>query len=316
MYAAFGGADFGGGIWTLLASGPRAQEQRESLFHAIGPVWETNHVWLIFVVVVLFTAFPHGFAALFTALPIPLVAALVGINLRGAAFAFRHFGRQTGRKVPLLAAGFEVASIATPCALGMAVAAVAGGRIAPDGNTAIAGTSAWLSPLTVTGGLIGMATCAYLAPIYMTVRTNGELQNDFRIRGMLAGVVLGVLTAVEIPLAFRETPLFAERLIGGRGAVIVGMAVAAGIATELLLWRRRYLPAQLCAAVTVALMLAGFGNGLYPDLLVGQLTIAAAAAPAPTLVAFLAILPFGALVLVPSLVLLYRIFGGPAERIE
>ena len=132
MYAVFGGADFGGGIWTVLASGPRAEEQRESLFHAIGPVWETNHVWLIFVVVTLFTCFPKGFGALFTVLLIPLVIALIGINFRGAAFAFRHFGRQTGKHIPFMAEVFAVSSILTPFALGMAVTASVTGRFRQD----------------------------------------------------------------------------------------------------------------------------------------------------------------------------------------
>lgn len=113
----------------LSSSGPRAREQRNGLFHAIGPVWETNHVWLIFVVVTLFTVFPKGFAALFTALPVPLVIALIGINFRGAAFAFRHFGRQTGEQIPFMVSTFAVSSILTPFALGMAVTATASGKI-------------------------------------------------------------------------------------------------------------------------------------------------------------------------------------------
>ena len=176
MYAVFAGADFGGGIWTAFASGPRAREQRESLFHAIGPVWETNHVWLIFVVVVLFTAFPKGFAALFTVLLIPLVIALIGINLRGAAFAFRHFGQQTGREVPLIARTFEIASVLTPLALGMAVTSTATGRIRMTDGLVEPGMFLWLTPFTLIGGVTGMAICAYLAPIYMTVRTTGELR--------------------------------------------------------------------------------------------------------------------------------------------
>ena len=163
MYAIFGGADFGGGIWTALASGPRAQEQRGKLFHAIGPVWETNHVWLIFVVVTLFTAFPKGFAALFTALLVPLVIALIGINFRGAAFAFRHFGRQTGEQIPFMVSIFAVSSMLTPFALGMAVTAAATGKIVFVNDWVQAEPWFWISPFTLVGGLTGMAICAYLA---------------------------------------------------------------------------------------------------------------------------------------------------------
>src|ERR1039457_450759 len=155
MYAVFGGADFGGGIWTALAFGPRAREQRNSLFHAIGPVWETNHVWLIFVLVTLFTVFPKGFSALFTALPVPLVIALIGINFRGAAFAFRHFGRQTGEQIPFMATTFAVSSILTPFALGMAVTATASGKIVFVTGWVQAEPWFWIDPFTLLGGLTG-----------------------------------------------------------------------------------------------------------------------------------------------------------------
>ena len=310
LYAIFAGADFGGGIWTAFASGPRAREQRESLFHAIGPVWETNHVWLIFVVVTLFTAFPIGFAALFTALLVPFVIALVGINFRGAAFAFRHFGRQTGTEVPFIARTFEISSILTPFALGMAVAAAATGRIVMTGGRVSNGLWSWISPFTLIGGFVGMAICAYLAPIYMTVRTKGELQEDFRKRGMIAGIVLGVLTTVEVPIARFDAPLFADRLLGSWSVLLVTLAVASGIATQILLWRRKYQWAQAIAAGTVALTLTGFGAAIYPDLLIGQLSLKAAAAPQATLAAFFTILPFGIIILVPSLLFLYWTFRG------
>lgn len=310
MYAAFAGADFGGGIWTALASGPRKEEQRENLFHAIGPVWETNHVWLIFVVVTLFTAFPKGFAALFIALLAPLVIALVGINFRGAAFAFRHFGRRAVRGVPLIARAFGISSILTPLALGMAVTATASGKIALVSGRVKAEPWFWVSPFTLVGGLVGMAICAYLAPIYMTVRTDGELRDDFRKRGMIAGFALGILTTAEIPVALAHAPLFAGRLLGPWAVLFVAMAVASGIATQVLLWRHRYLAAQIMAAGTVALTITGFCAAMYPDLLIGQLPLAAAAAPRATLVAFLALLPFGILILAPSLLFLYWTFRG------
>jgi len=310
MYATFGGADFGGGIWTALASGPRKKEQRASLFHAIGPVWETNHVWLIFVVVVLFMVFPPAFSALFIALLIPLVIALVGINFRGAAFAFRHFGEETGQGVPFLARSFEIWSVLTPLAMGMAVTAVAAGTICLDEVGTAAALWAWITPFTLVGGLVGMAICAYLAPIYMTVRTKGELREDFRSRGLAAALVLGALTAVEIPTAWLSAPLFFERLLTPRALVMVALAACCGLATMALLWKRRFLAAQIGSGFTVALTLAGFAAALYPDLIIGQLTIAAAAAPRPTLIAFFTVLPFGALILVPSLVFLYWTFRG------
>ena len=310
IYAVFGGADFGGGIWTALASGPRAREQRGKLFHAIGPVWETNHVWLIFVVVTLFTAFPKGFAALFTALLVPLVIALIGINFRGAAFAFRHFGRQTGEQIPFMVSIFAVSSILTPFALGMAVTATATGKIVFVNGWVQAEPWFWIGPFTLVGGLIGMAICAYLAPIYMTVRTEGELQSDFRRQGIMAGLVLGFLTSVEIPVAMVDAPLFAERLLSSQGVPFVAVSVISGITTLILLWRCRFLWAQIAAIGTVTLTISGFAAAMYPDILIGQLSLAAAAAPAATLRAFFLVLVIGIFILVPSLLFLYWTFRG------
>ena len=310
MYAVFAGADFGGGIWTAFASGPRTREQRESIFHAIGPVWETNHVWLIFVVVTLFTAFPKGFAALFTALLVPFVIALVGINFRGAAFAFRHFGRQTGTEVPFIARTFAISSILTPFALGMAVTAAATGQIVVTEGKVSVGLWSWIGPFTLVGGLVGMAICAYLAPIYMTVRAKGSLQDDFRKKGMISGIILGVLTTLEVPIARSDAPLFADRLLGSWAVLPVSLAVVFGITTQILLWHRKYLWAQIIAAGTVVLTLAAFGAAIYPDLLIGQLSLNAAASPQATLAAFFTILPFGIIILIPSLLFLYWTFRG------
>ncbi len=316
MYAVFGGADFGGGIWTALASGPRKREQREGLFNAIGPVWETNHVWLIFVVVTLFTAFPKGFSVISTTLMTPLVIALVGINFRGAAFAFRHFGRQTGRNVPLMARVFEIASILTPFSLGMAVTATATGRLPVPEEGAVAGTGSWVSPFTLMGGIVGLAICAYLAPVYMAARTDGELREDFRRQAMAASLALGALTTLAIPLAWLDAPRFAERLSGPPALTVVSLAVVCGVATLVFLWRRSFTLAQVSAAGTVALTIAGFGAAMFPDLLVDRLTLEAAAAPRATLRAFLAVLPIGMLILAPSLLFLYLTFRRDPEGKE
>ncbi|MGA7826654.1 MAG: cytochrome d ubiquinol oxidase subunit II [Geobacteraceae bacterium] len=310
MYAIFGGADFGGGIWTAFASGPRKVEQRESLFHAIGPVWETNHVWLIFVVVVLFTAFPKGFAAISIALITPLVIALIGINLRGAAFAFRHFVRQEGKPLPLIAKFFEISSILTPFALGMTVTATASGRVRLANAGNFGSSVVWITPLTLMGGLIGLAICAYLAPIFMTVRTTGELREDFRKRGIIAAIVLGLLTTAAIPVAYLDAPRFAEKLISPLALTAMVPAVFLGIAAPALLVRRVYFAAQLTAAGAVAMTLGGFGGAMYPDLLFGELTFPAAAAPAATLSTFLLVMVVGAAILAPCLLLLYRTFRG------
>jgi cytochrome d ubiquinol oxidase subunit II len=311
MYAASAGADFGGGLWTALASGPRAHEQREGLFHAIGPVWETNHIWIIFVVVVLFTCFPKGFQVLSIALLVPLVFALVGINFRGAAFVFRHFGRFKPSEIPALEAVFSISSIMTPFFLGMAVSGTGAGHIRILNGQVQGGLwSAWITPFTVVGGLIGLAICAYITPFYMVARTEGELQEDFRTRAVAGAVVLGILTSIEIPIAWLSAPLFFERMIRFFPLLFIGLAVVCGNSTLILLWKKVYHLARLLADVTIGFTMAGFVAALYPDMVIGQLTYAEAAAPEPTLLAVMITLPIGALLLIPSLYFLYKTFGG------
>lgn len=318
MYTDFAGADFGSGVWTALASGPRARQQREELFEAIGPIWESHHVWLIFILVTLFTCFPRGFATIFVALLAPLVIMLVGIIFRGAAFGFRHYGNQTTPRVPFAGQVFSISSIITPFTMGMALTAVAAGRIQIVNGVVNADFfGAWISPFTIVGGLNALAMCAYLTPIYMAIRTRDELKEDFRTRGLIAAVVLGIVSAIEIPVALWDAPAFAQRLFMPVPLVAVGLAVVSGVVTLYALWTRHYLVAQLFAPAAAGFILIGFGTALYPYLILDQLTFADAAAPAASIWAYLTILPFGALVLIPSLALLYWIFRGePSEAVN
>lgn len=256
--------------------------------------------------------FPAGFADLFMALLAPLALALVGINFRGAAFVFRHFGRYKGTELPATQKVFTIASILTPFFMGMAVSATGAGRIRIiNGIMQVEGWSAWIHPFTLTGGLIGVAICAYITPFYMTVRTTGALQEDFRRRAFVGSVLLGVLTTIEIPIAWFDARAFFDALVRPAPLAIVGLAVASGISTMVLLWKRRYLFAQVMADVTIALTVSGFAAALYPYMLMGQLTFAQASAPASTLRVLIATLPIGAAILVPSLWFLYRTFARP-----
>lgn len=308
-YAMFGGADFGGGVWTALASGPRKAQQREAIFRAMGPVWETNHVWLILIVVTLFTAFPAAYADLFTALLVPLSIALIGIVFRGAAFAFRHFGREAGAGLPATGLVFSIASVITPLTMGMAIGAIAGGHIAiEDGNVTLGLYGPW-RPFAAVCGLIGVAICAFLTACYMTARSTGDLREDFRNRGIAASLVLGALTTIAIPVAYWDADAFADRLTEPAPITVMSVAAAMGVASLIVLWRRWYVLAPPVAAGTVALVIGAWGAVQYPYLILPDETIADAAAEHATLVTFLIALPIGALILVPSLVLLYYTFG-------
>jgi hypothetical protein len=207
LYALLGGADFGGGIWDLLARGPRADRQRQEIARAIGPIWEANHVWLIFSIVVAFTVFPKVFAIVSVALYIPLSLALLGIVLRGAAFVFRAYAHDVTRAQQGWGAVFAIASTATPVMLGTCAGAVASGEIrVVDGEFRGSYWTTWLSPFPIVIGLLSLATCAYLAAVYMTVETRrkGELGEDFRRRALGAGAAFTILSLIALPLARSE----------------------------------------------------------------------------------------------------------------
>jgi cytochrome d ubiquinol oxidase subunit II len=321
-YAVFGGADFGGGVWTALAAGPRANDQRESIFRAMGPVWETNHVWIILVIVVLFTAFPPAFADLFTALFVPLSIALVGIVFRGAAFAFRHYGDYAGAQLPATGFVFSVASILTPMALGMAVGAAAGGNVAiDDAGTVTSGLwEPWLRPFPFVCGGIAVAMCAFLTASFMTTRTTGLLREDFAARGIAASVVLGALTTLALPLAYLDADAFWDRIAHPAPVVMMALAAMAGVSSLVVLWRRWYRLAPPVAGATVALVIGAWGAVQYPYFILPDERISDVAASDATLRLLLISLPIGALVLIPSLALLYWTFreptGGPGAETE
>ncbi|QFG03214.1 cytochrome d ubiquinol oxidase subunit II [Tepidiforma bonchosmolovskayae] len=317
LYAMFGGADFGGGIWSLLAWGPRKQEQRLALEKAIGPVWETNHVWLILLVVTLFVVFPTAYAVIFEALYVPLFIALLGIVARGAAFAFRHYGQRESRLARQSLQWFSWASVATPFTFGLVIGAVTGGHIKVDGSRVLSGPFAgWLGPFALMCGLIGLLTCAFLAAAYMVPRTEGALQEDFRRRAIAASLALGVATTVAIPVAAADADAFASHLDDAR--VVAAMAATAllGLAALWALWTRRARLAPPLAAATVAGVVGAWGLAQHPYLLANALTYREAAAERITVVSFLVALPIGSLILVPSLWLLYWTFSRDTLRGE
>lgn len=317
-YALFGGADFGGGIWDLFAMGPRRREQRLAIQRAMGPVWEANHVWLIFVVVVLFTCFPRAYAALGIALFLPFHLALVGIMLRGASFVFRSYqSRQQEAAAETSAWGvvFGVASIISPVLLGAAFGVVTEGmiRLNGDGGVSVAGKAPWLSPYCVACGLLALSTCAYLAAVYLTNETTGELRDDFRARAIIAGTTTAVLAGLTLLFAWQEAEWFFWRLLALRTlpVVLLGLLCFAGSAWSV--FTRRYALSRIFAAAEIALVLIGWGLAQYPYLVYPDMKFADMAAPLSTIKFVIFSLPFGAAVLIPSLWLLMKVFKtGPA----
>lgn len=309
LYALLGGADFGGGIWDLLASGPRRREQRELVERAIGPIWEANHVWLILVVVVLFTAFPAAFAAISIELFVPLVLLLAGIVLRGAAFTFRTYERPDDRVQARWGLVFSASSVLAPLVLGVVVGAVASGRVrvAAQGSAPFA----WLAPFPIAVGLFAAALFAYLAAAYLAVEAEGALRDDFRRRAAAAGLVVFGCALGAAALSYREAPLVFEGLTRRSWSLGLHLATGAAAVTAFaMLFRGRVRAARGAAAVQVALIVVGWGASQHPYLVVPDLTLASASAPRSTQVALLWALAGGGVLLFPALAVLFRVFKG------
>ncbi|HEY0614291.1 MAG TPA: cytochrome d ubiquinol oxidase subunit II [Candidatus Elarobacter sp.] len=301
LYAVFGGADFGGGVWDLLASGPRRDAQRDTISNAIGPVWESNHVWLIFAWVALFTCFPAAYADFSTYLNAPLTLGLAGIVLRGAAFVFRNY---TADNVPLARTWtivFGSSSIIAPFFLGDAAGALATGRYA------------WTSPFALAVGLFNVALCAQIAAVFLVRETaDPALRDDFRRRAVRATIAVWIIGLVPALLARTAEPDFYRALTAPTARVAIIAAMLLGITVMLLLARRRDTLARIAAGAEVVAVLAGWFGAQAPSIVPGRWTLQSAASPPGTLSAFLIAVACGAVVVIPSMLLLFAVFKGPA----
>jgi cytochrome d ubiquinol oxidase subunit II len=310
-YLVLAGADFGAGFWTLLAGGGRASPAatREHARHAMGPVWEANHVWLIFVLVICWTAYPVAFSSITSTLSIPLFIAALGIILRGASYALRDQldGARGQRAVEGV---FALSSILTPLALGSVVGGIATGRV-PVGNAAGDLVTSWLNSTSILIGAMTVAFSAYLAAVYLAAdaRRLGQrtLELDFRTRALAAGVVAGALAFVGLLVVRTDAPSLWNGLTTGPGVAMICVSAAAGLSTLVLVWRSRFVPARASAALAVAATVAGWAVAQHPLLLPGM-TITQAAAGRSTLLAVVISVAAGAVVLAPSLILLFRLF--------
>jgi cytochrome d ubiquinol oxidase subunit II len=274
----------------------------------MGPVWEANHVWLIFVLVVFWTAFPVAFGSVMYTLYIPLFLASVGIIFRGTTFATRAVG--SARAAPVIGALFVLSSILTPFFLAAAVGGIASGRV-PVGNASGDAVTSWWNPTSILVGCLAVVTGAYLAAVYLAADARRAGQEDlaeaFRVRALAAGVVAGGVTLGGIAVLRSDARPLYDDLLSGGGLVLVIVSAAAGVATLALVWRRRYGLARVSAALAVSAVIWGWAVAQSPQLLPGAISIEDAAAPRATLVAVVVSLAIGALVLVPSLALLFRL---------
>ena len=309
-YAVLGGADFGAGFWDLTAGGARRGGRvRGMVQRSMSPVWEANHVWLIFILVIAWTAFPVAFGSLFSTLSIPLFVAALGIISRGTAFALRGQAA-TIREARTLGATFAVSSVVTPFFLGAAIGGIASGRV-PVGNLAGDSVSSWTGDTSIAIGLLAVLTGAYLSAVFLagdSVRAEQpQLAEAFRRRALGAGIVTGAVALGTLLVVRSDARPLYDGLTSGDGLAAVLVSGLAGVATLALVWTRRYGLARASAAAAVAAITVGWALAQDPYLLPGELTLDDGAAGDATLTALVVSVLLGFLILVPSLAYLYKL---------
>jgi cytochrome d ubiquinol oxidase subunit II len=300
-YGLFGGADFGSGFYDLTAgSGPRGAELRTLVDHSLGPVWEANHVWLIYVLVMWWTGFPTAFAAAMTTLFIPIMLALAGIVLRGAGFAFRKYA-ETYAQARLFGMIFAASSLITPFFLGAVIGGIASGRVPRGGYGDQFGS--WLNPTSMVGGCLAVATSAFLAGVFLTADAarggRTVLAERLRARTLAVGVLAGLIVFAGLYPVVRDAPTLSQGL-RDRGWPLLAMAAIAGAVAVVLIFRRRYRVARVFAAIAVAAVVTGWGVGQYPWILVDQLTINEAAGAPATMAGLLLVVALAVLLILPA----------------
>jgi cytochrome d ubiquinol oxidase subunit II len=309
-YALFGGADFGSGFWDLTAGGPdRGKQPRAVVSHSIGPVWEANHVWLVFILVVMWTAFSEAFASIMLTLFVPLSLAALGIVMRGSSFAFRkEVSRVSSQRN--FGAAFALSSVLVPFCFGAVAGAIASGRV-PAGGIAGDPWSSWINPTSILGGVLAVVACAYLAAVYLVwdaARFSGpEMVEYFRRRAVIAGVVAGVVALAGIFVLHDDAEYLYDNLITGRALPLVIVSALCGIGSLVLLLRENHRGARLLAMGAVVAVIWGWGVAQWPYLLPETLKVSAGAAPDATLWTVLIVFGIAAVTILPSLALLYRL---------
>jgi len=308
-YAIFGGADFGAGFWDLVAGGAeRGERPRAVVQHSIGPVWEANHVWLIFVLVVLWTGFPEAFSSITLTLFVPLSLAALGIVLRGASFAFRKEVFRTSSRRNFGAA-FAFSSVLVPYCMGAVAGAIASGRV-PAGGTAGDPWSSWINATSILGGVLAVAVCAFLAAVFMvwdaTRLEDPEMIEYFRVRAIATSVVAGFIALAGIVVLHDDARYVFDGLMS-RALAFVIISALCGIGTLVLLVRQSHFGARLLAIGAVASVVIAWGVAQWDYMLPTSLTVDDAAAPTGTLQAILVATVLFALVVVPGIALLYTL---------
>jgi cytochrome bd ubiquinol oxidase subunit II len=313
IYCVMAGADFGGGVWNLFASGPRARQQHELIKRAIGPIWEANHVWLILIIVLMFVCFPPAFAAISIALHIPLSLMLIGIIFRGSTFAFWSYDDRSVERQKRWGLVFSIASVFPPIMLGVSLGAATGGDIViRDGTVTCGFFRSWLRPLPWIIGLFTLSLFSFLAAVYLACEARDpNLKEEFRRRGIASGLLLGVFAFLILALAETGAPQLWKGLVKSPTSWALHLLTACVALSALAsLGRRAYRVARVLAIIQAVMIVGAWGVAEYPYLVRPELSIRAAAAPDNVLRAVAIAVAVGACILFPSLFYLYHVFKG------
>jgi cytochrome bd ubiquinol oxidase subunit II len=306
-YAVLGGADFGAGFWDLTAGGPgRGEAPRELIEQSVGPVWEANHVWLIFIFVVTWTAFPSAYQSIWLTMFVPLTIAALGIVLRGASFAFRKSVTSPQLR-RAFGVGFALSSVLVPFCFGAVAGGIASGQV-PSGGQAGDPVDSWLNPTSLVAGMLAIALAAYLSAVYLVWAARHAddtgLAGYFRRRAVAAAAVAGVLSVIGVVVIRSRAPHVYEGLTS-RALPVVLLTVGCGVAALVLLARGAPRGARILAVLAVAGVIASWGVAQWPYLLPESLTVEDAAAPSGTLTALVVAVVLAALIVLPGFVLLF-----------
>ena len=316
VYSLSGGADYGAGFWDLFSFGPNREGQRNLIAQAIQPVWETNHVWLILLIVLMFSGFPAAFSAISVKFAVPLYLVLLGIVLRGSSYVFRAYFAGNLRMQLYWGRVFSISSSMTPLFLGIVIGGISCDRVlANDGLSGNGFLRAWFHPFPLVVGLLSLSLFAYLSACYLTIEAEDRaLQSDFRTRALTSGVISIILAACTYIMAGGSAHGIKDGLWSNPYAWLV--EIGAGIATIVAfhaLWSRYFLRARIAAAAQVTFILLGWGIAQFPYLVRPEITIYNGASPRPVLSSLTIAVTIGAVVLLPSLALLFYVFKSESK---
>lgn len=313
LYLLLGGADFGAGIWEINTAFQSNEKERKLLYHAIGPVWEANHIWLIFVLVVLFAAFPVAFQALCSAFIVPAFLVLAGIVFRGAGYVFRAYSIDSGSHQRVWRMLFAAASVAAPFFLGAIAGTLASGDSKINAEGAYAGNylTDWITPMGLFTAFFTVGLCSYLAAVFLTREANQEAEEEltlvWRQRALATGIWMGVLAAVGLVFVALEAPELARGFMT-RAWPLVALSAVCGGGSLVLLLLKKYTPAAACTMLAAGNIIWGWGIAQYPVIAPPYLTLADSKSPDAVLWAMIGAVAVGALILGPSLALLFYLF--------